>query len=162
MNNSNKILSVLVVITILAGGMYFFTRESSQNAPSMVKKDPPEVMVKEEAMVKNEIKTGYPQFTKSVLDQSMGGRRVLFFYANWCPTCKAANANFEQSLTKIPADVTLIRVNYADSDTDQEEKDLAKEYGITYQHTFVQIDTDGKEMAKWNGGQIEELLSNIK
>jgi len=162
MNISNKILSALIVIAILAGGVYFFTRKSSQNAPSMMKKNPPEVMVKEEVMVKNEIKAGYPQYAKSVLDQSMGGRRILFFYANWCPTCKTANINFEQNITKIPTDVALIRVNYNDSDTDQEEKDLARKYDITYQHTFVQIDSNGKELAKWNGGQIEELLSNIK
>ena len=40
--------------------------------------------------------------------------------------------------------------------------DLAKKYGITYQHTFVQIDSQGKEVTKWNGGQTDELAANIK
>jgi hypothetical protein len=62
----------------------------------------------------------------------------------------------------IPADVTLFRVNYNDTDTDQEEKDLAKQYAVTYQHTFVQIDEGGKEVTRWNGGQMPELLENIK
>ena len=63
---------------------------------------------------------------------------------------------------KIPKDVIVIRTNYNDPNTDQEEKDLAKKYGITYQHTFVQIDSTGKEIAKWNGGQTDELTANIK
>ncbi|MBP6913533.1 MAG: thioredoxin family protein [Candidatus Levybacteria bacterium] len=104
----------------------------------------------------------YVQYSKAALDSASSGRRVLFFYASWCPTCKPADASFTQDASKIPDDVTLIRVNYNDPETDQEEKDLAKKYGITYQHTFVQIDGTGKEVTKWNGGQIDELLSNIK
>ena len=44
----------------------------------------------------------------------------------------------------------------------KEEKDLAKKYAITYQHTFVQIDGLGKEVTKWNGGKTDDLLTNIK
>jgi thioredoxin 1 len=104
----------------------------------------------------------YVQYSKSALDSASDSRRVLFFYASWCPTCKPADASFTQNANKIPEDVTLIRVNYNDPETDQEEKDLAKKYGITYQHTFVQIDSAGEEVTKWNGGQIDELLSTIK
>jgi thioredoxin-related protein len=53
-------------------------------------------------------------------------------------------------------------VNYNDTATDQAEKELAKKYGVTYQHTFVQIDAEGNEVTKWNGGKIEELLHNIR
>ena len=42
------------------------------------------------------------------------------------------------------------------------KKELAQKYSITYQHTFVQIDAEGKEITKWNGGKIDELLTNIK
>lgn len=34
-------------------------------------------------------------------------------------------------------------------------------YGVTYQHTFVQIDENGDALAKWNGGDVEKLLSNV-
>jgi thiol-disulfide isomerase/thioredoxin len=104
----------------------------------------------------------YVHYSKSNLDNSSSNRRVLFFYASWCPTCKPADASFTQNVNTIPEDLTLIRVNYNDPETDQEEKNLARKYSVTYQHTFVQIDSSGKEIAKWNGGQIEELLSNIK
>lgn len=104
----------------------------------------------------------YTPFSPELLANSGSTRRVLFFYANWCPTCKPADKSFSDNVGKIPADVTLIRVNYNDTETDQAEKDLAKKYGVTYQHTFVQIDANGKEITKWNGGQIDELLSNIR
>ncbi len=104
----------------------------------------------------------YSQFSPELLANSVSTRRVLFFFANWCPTCQPADKSFSENNAKIPADVTVIRVNYNDTETDQAEKDLAKKYGITYQHTFVQIDASGEEIAKWNGGQIDELLSNLK
>jgi hypothetical protein len=56
----------------------------------------------------------------------------------------------------------VIRVNYNDPDTDATEKELAKKYGITYQHTFVQIDSTDQVVTKWNGGRLKELLSNLK
>lgn len=113
------------------------------------------------SMVRNEVK-GYVPFSPEVFNSSINTRRVLFFYANWCPICLPADTSFSENADKIPADVTLIQVNYNDSDTDQAEKDLAKQYEVAYQHTFVQIDENGQELARWNGGQIEELLANIK
>lgn len=89
-------------------------------------------------------------------------RKVLFFFANWCPTCKDVDESLNKNKSKIPTDIEIIKVNYNDSDTDAEDKELARKYGITYQHTFVQIDENGNEITKWNGGGYEELLSNIK
>lgn len=89
-------------------------------------------------------------------------RRVIYFYANWCPTCLPADKDFQENSDRLPKDVTVLRANYNDTDTDQIEKELAKKYGITYQHTFVQVDQNGKMINSWNGGQIDELLINLK
>ena len=104
----------------------------------------------------------YVEFNQEVMDQTSNTRRVLFFYASWCTTCRPADANLKANIDKIPSDVTVIRVNYQDPKTDETEKELAKKYAVTYQHTFVQIDSEGKEITRWNGGSIDELLSNIK
>jgi len=55
----------------------------------------------------------------------------------------------------------LIRVNYNDTETDGEEKALAAKYKVTYQHTFVEINSDGEIVQKWNGGGMSEFLSRI-
>lgn len=177
---------IFVIITVLGTGAYTLSQNSSKSdtmvkkAETVVQKDVKDSMEKvetseQEAMEKKQGEammektdnkvTGdsrYVEYSKAVLEKTATNRRVLFFYASWCPTCKPADANFKESISKIPDDVTLIRVNYNDPDTDQEEKDLAKKYGITYQHTFVQIDNKSNEVTKWNGGQINELLSKIK
>lgn len=104
----------------------------------------------------------YTTYSKENLEQAKSSRRVLFFYASWCPNCQPADAELSKKMSEIPSDVTVIRVNYNDPDTDQDEKDLARQYGVTYQHTFVQIDSAGQVVTKWNGGALAELLKNIK
>lgn len=176
----NPIIIVLIVVGILGIGVYTFSKNSS-TSDSMMKKDSlnvPEqtealeqgVMEKKEGAMMEKtddkmMKSGsarYVEYSKAALDGAVNNRRVLFFYASWCPTCKPTDTDLTTNSSKIPVDVTVIRVNYNDPETDQEEKDLAKKYGITYQHTFVQIDGQGKEVTKWNGGKTEELLAKIK
>ena len=116
---------------------------------------------KEDVMMSDAENTGqYEDYTKSAFDQATGKRRVLFFYANWCPICRPADSDIRANVAKLPADVVVFRVNYNDTDTDSDEKALAKEYGVTYQHTFVQIDSDGNVVTKWNGGKILSSIIN--
>lgn len=70
---------------------------------------------------------------------------VYFFHASWCPTCRAAEEAIERD--GIPDGLTVVKVDY---DT---ETDLRREYGVTTQHTFVQVDADGAELAKWTGSR---------
>ncbi len=104
----------------------------------------------------------YVSYTKSVFDQARNTRRILFFYASWCPTCRPADADFSANQANLPSDMTLIRVNYNDPETDSEEKALAKKYAVTYQHTFVQIDEAGEKVTVWNGGKTSDVLEKIK
>jgi len=87
--------------------------------------------------------------------QAEGKKPVLFFWAAWCPYCKAANEEFNANLGNIPSDVVLLKINY---DT---ESALKTKYGITYQHTFVQVDANGNQVTKWSGGGINELINNV-
>jgi thiol-disulfide isomerase/thioredoxin len=182
MKNPIIVSLVFALVTIFGIGVYAFSRNSSQSE-SMITKD--EVLISKDessseptgAMMQindsstenndtmtnaNVAGSGYVEYSNTAFNNASNNRRVLFFYASWCPTCRPADTSFTKNVSKIPDDVTLIRVNYNDPDTDQEEKDLAKKYGITYQHTFVQIDSTGKEVTKWNGGQIDELLFHVK
>lgn len=80
---------------------------------------------------------------------------VLFFNASWCPSCKGAVKDFKANESDIK-DYYLILVDYDNSD------DLQKKYGVSYQHTFVQIDSEGEAVTKWNGGGVSELLEKAE
>lgn len=108
------------------------------------------------AEIPAKLQTRYQDYSPAVSASAADKKRVLFFYAPWCPTCRPADAAFRDTTDQIPEDIVLFRVNY---DT---ETELKRQYGITYQHTFVFIDEKGDVIRKWNGGQLPELISNTR
>jgi len=165
--NKGFILPLVVVIIVIAliggGAAYYLVSQQEQRAaatPSPLNPPPssptqntgattsPLVLVRSNAPV---IFTGTVlagstapllDFTPAdfALAKSSGKVIVLYFYANWCPICREefplAEAAFDQLTTP---NVVGFRVNFNDNETDQSEKDLAREYGIPYQHTKVII-----------------------
>lgn len=160
----NKIIILIfIIVLVLAGGWYIFnqSRQNDMENPSArsaigdIAKDAGQDGTADS-------QSQYVVYTQNALDSAKDGRRVLFFYASWCPTCRPTDASFSQNSSEFPEDLTVIRVNYNDPETDDEERALADKYNVTYQHTFVQIDSEGNEITKWNGGGLEELLENVR
>lgn len=160
---------IVVLGAFVVGIIYFLISkgDSSVSKPVVIQTD--EVVSDEPIILKensDEIAVEevghYRVYSPEVFLETDDRKRVLFFYASWCPTCKPADEDFRENMEKIPSDTIVIRVNYNDNETDQNEKDLAQRYGVTYQHTFVQIDADGNEITKWNGGDTDELVSHIQ
>ncbi len=182
----NKLIIVIIAAVVVLGAGYVLIRQAS-NRKTASQQGPKEMMSAEgeetftgtmpqgsindnKMMEKTEDKMmqegammeqkpgAYKDYSSSVLAEATknGGKAVLFFWASWCPYCKEANADFTANTGQIPAGVTVLKTNY---DT---EKELKTKYGITYQHTFVQVDANGNQITKWNGGGVKELVANIK
>ena len=98
----------------------------------------------------------YVDYSPAAYAAAAGKKRVLYFYATWCPTCSVANEDFTVNAAQIPEDIVIFRTDY------DKETALKTKYAITYQHTFVQVDEAGNEISKWNGGGLSELLQNLK
>ena len=94
--------------------------------------------------------TKYLEFNKADYDKALKEKRkiLLYFYANWCPLCRAEQPETFAAFNEINnLDLIGFRVNYKDSDTDADEEALAKEFGVAYQHTKV-ILKDGQRVLK--------------
>lgn len=70
------------------------------------------------------------------------GPKVLFFYADWCPKCRALDADLSADINSLD-NVTIYKVDY-DTATD-----LRKQYGVTQQTTLVKTDEQGVETASF-------------
>lgn len=93
----------------------------------------------------------YEIYTPEKLAAADAGEVVLFFHASWCPTCRAADASITE--TGVPDGLTILKLNY---DT---ETELRKQYGVTVQHTFVQVDSQGNLIKKWTGSQSAAAIA---
>lgn len=93
----------------------------------------------------------YLPYTPTAVAQAKG-KIVLFFHANWSPTSVTINKNIEEKATSIPADLTILKVNFDDA------TDLREAYAVDEQATFIQVDNTGKQIKKWRG---ESTLTDI-
>lgn len=106
-------------------------------------------------VVSQEVIVGqYLTYDESIANNNQA--KVLFFHANWCPSCKNADKNFQADVNNIWVDV--VKVDY---DT---YADLKSQYGVTSQHTFVLVDESGTMVKRWYGSKdyteiLEELQS---
>jgi thiol-disulfide isomerase/thioredoxin len=145
----------IAVIVIIAGVIGISLYSSDKEEKGMMEKDSMEQGAMESAsMMKDEtmmdegamMKTGSyePYASAKVAMASASHDVVLFFRAGWCPTCRAVDADIKAHLKDIPESLTLLDVNYDSA------SDLKKKYGVTYQHTFVQVDANGTLIKKWS------------
>ena len=179
-NTSMHAIAAIVIIAIVVGVFYFMNSATTDNQttdipvvgePSneeMVHDDKAmegdKMMEGEDAEEAMEMKTSgakYVQYSEDGYETIADQRHVLYFYANWCPTCRPADAEFQREMSSIPDGLTVVRVNYEDDDTDAAEEALANQHNITYQHTFLLIE-NGEVITRWNGGSIDELLSQVQ
>jgi thioredoxin 1 len=98
----------------------------------------------------------YIDYSKEAFDKTATQKRVLFFKASWCPTCRSADKDFMANLKKLPENVVIFKTDY---DT---ETTLKTKYNIIRQHTFVFVDKAGKALKTWSGGATAEILENTK
>jgi thiol-disulfide isomerase/thioredoxin len=181
MNKSTSMVIGLIVLLVIIGGVYasmnkkddsITTKEQMEQKKMEVQKLADEKAAMEKkaieeksAMTKNEVtntvKTGeaimkagtYEAYAaEKVMLASDVHDVVLFFRASWCPTCRAVDSDIKANLAKIPSDLTILDVDYDNSSS------LKQKYGVTYQHTFVQVDKDGNLIKKWSGSSTLSLL----
>ncbi|MET3141645.1 UNVERIFIED_ORG: thiol-disulfide isomerase/thioredoxin [Arthrobacter sp. UYEF2] len=98
-----------------------------------------------------------PGSTTTVSSASESEKVILFFHATWCSTCKLLASDIEANAASIPAGVKILKVDY-DSETALKQK-----YGVTLQHTLVQVKPDGSQIAKWSlSRDLNALVKEIR
>ena len=173
MNKTAGIIIGAIALVVVASVAY---GSLNKGADSMMEKDAvvtdeqmkKDVMMKDEAMPKDDtamvdngekmMKSGsYEAYSPEKLARAETGDVVLFFHASWCPTCRGLNADIEKNLSAIPSEVSILKIDY---DTATE---LKKKYGVTYQHTLVQVAADGTLIKKWSGSPtLASLAAQIQ
>lgn len=82
------------------------------------------------------------------------GTTVVFFFAAWCPNCRATVAELNARWSEVNPDLTLVIADY------DKENALKGKYGVTYQDTFVLLDAQGGSVKSWNSGGVDGLNAN--
>ena len=146
-----KVLVGLVALLGLSGLIAVTAQNAAQNAAQNTPQNPAQ-----DTMMKAE---PYVAYSAKAFAEASKLKRVLFFAASWCPSCRSADKDINENIKLIPADTIVFKTDY---DT---ETALKTKYRVTYQHTFVWVDAKGELVKKWNGGgasAIAKAVSNAK
>lgn len=139
-----KIILIIIVLLVAVG---FFVFKPTENTP----------IVETQHQISATQSGSYEIYSPEKLMLAESGKVVLFFHAPWCPTCRAANTDINKNLSQIPQSVHILKTDY-DSNTTLKQK-----YGVTYQHTFVQVDSGGSLIKKWSRSDtLSKILENIE
>lgn len=84
------------------------------------------------------------------------GTTVVFFYAAWCPNCRATVTELNARWDDVRPGLTLVIADY------DKEQALKAKYGVTYQDTFVLLDETGEGIDLWNSGGVNGLNAHTE
>jgi thiol-disulfide isomerase/thioredoxin len=110
-------------------------------------------------------------FKKADYDKAISEGKLitLFFYASWCPTCKIEFPKMVEAFNEVVAssdgaiqNVVGFRVNYNDPQTDNDEKALAREFGVAYQHTKVFVKAGERILKAPDSWGKDRYITEIK
>lgn len=150
-----RAITLLLPLSLLVlSGCVWATTDIPETEESVVE----EASITEEAVEEfgEAAEYNYRPYSVGEFEEEADSKRVLFFYATWCPSCKMADADILSQIEEIPDDVVIYKVDY-DTETELKEK-----YAVTYQHTFVWVDAEGNALALWNGGGLKEILETVQ
>ena len=167
--NTNWIIGGLVVVAVIVGGYFLAHRGNAAPAKTGTAAEDKEGammetsgdMMQKGTTTKGEATMGehgtYEDYSADKIALAQDGKVVLYFHANWCPICRLLDTEVKVHLEEIPAGVHILKVDYDTATA------LKQKYGVTYQHTFVQIDASGRVIAKWGDStSLAGLIAKVQ
>ncbi len=137
------IVVAVVAVFLAAGGLFYlsYQRQGINQEANQLENQQVEAG-NEPAMPINEVSAMLLDFNKADYDKALVSDKliVLYFYANWCPICREEFPIMQNVFNELNTDKVIgFRVNYNDNQTDNDEINLARQFGVAYQHTKVFI-----------------------
>ena len=154
--NKNIIIGGIIVAVVVAAFVFFVNQKPQQQNSNSNPQTQTETASEGKMIAgySGKVLAGntspYLDFKKADYDKALSSGKIVFldFYANWCPICRDEAPGLKAGFDGLTSDkVVGFRVNYNDTETDEDEKALAKQFSVPYQHTKV-ILKDGKEVAR--------------
>ena len=182
--NTRILGGIIILLVVIVGVGYFATQTSgpespevnqdsemenpemneSQTAPSEEGQNAGETTVNEE-MPNEEVSENtlqeatagaYLAYSPELVANSNADKIVLFFHADWCPSCRALDRNIISNADDIPADVEIYKVDY------DQETALRQQYGIVRQHSVLTVSSNGEATGSvFHPSTLSQIISSI-
>lgn len=113
--------------------------------------------IDEQPQVMIETRAQYAEYSPEKYTELKGKKRFgIFFYANWCSTCRNWEDEFMGNMKGFPSETIILKANY---DT---ETELIKELGVKTQSTLVLFNAEGKQSTLLVDPKIEVVSAHFQ
>ena len=160
--DTTKVFIIGAVIVLLGGVGWFAVSQNGGEDAMMEKPSAADTMMKDESAVADKgdtmaSKGSYETYSPEKLALAANGDVLLFFHAAWCPICRGIEAEINADVSTIPDGVYILKVDYDTAIA------LRQKYGVTVQHTFVQVDASGNALQKFSdASNLSGVLARIQ
>ncbi|MBI2443634.1 MAG: TlpA family protein disulfide reductase [Candidatus Magasanikbacteria bacterium] len=87
---------------------------------------------------------------------------VLYFYASWCPICQKEFPELQDAFNRLSTDQVIgFRVHYNDREVNALAQQLARQFGVAYQHTKVFLKNEQRILKAPDSWDQERYLFEI-
>ena len=164
----NPLILIVPIILIAGGALFFFAARGTQESNQKPAASQQETHIMGyQGNVLAGASSPYLEFTKADYQKALAENKivVLDFYANWCPICRAEAPELKSGFDALNTDKVIgFRVNFNDNETDDDEKALAQEFNIPYQHTKVVL-KNGQEVKRsgdqWDQETFDQEIQSV-
>lgn len=139
-HHTAKIIVLIIILAIAGSIVYLLLRPESAATPASESATVSVSQPTAKEPVATKTAGAYVDYSANAL-ASATGTKLIFFYAPWCPQCRALEASIKES--SIPNGVTIFKADY---DSNQE---LRQKYGVTLQTTLVSVDDTGSKLSSY-------------
>ena len=159
MSAQTKNIIIVFVIVFGFGGLSVYLNQSESSTETATATSENELVVAGGTDVsESDISDAgsYQLYSEAAVAASTADKKILFFHATWCPSCKVTDADLKDSLADIPPNVAIFKTDY---DT---ETALRQKHGVTLQHSYVLLDENGGTAKRWiNSRLLEDILAEL-
>lgn len=157
MKKTAKITVLLIGISVL--GLMVIRLLSTNKKSSIDQKTP---LQKEDSISTTTETSNYKDFSQEAYAEAKAAKKriLLYFTANWCPICKEQEPQNKKAFEELEEDSQIVafRVHVLDNQTTKETEKLADDFEVSYQHTFVFLDSGGEVSEKYTGPLTKEQI----
>lgn len=144
--NNHIFIFFILLVLISIGGLLFY-RVNNINSTQVQVTQVAGKMISENY---------YEYSDENLIDATKNGKAVLFFATNWCSTCTELDRELKDESSKLDEGITILKIDF------DKPTELKKKHNVLVQHTLVQVDEEGNAIAKWVGGDIEQINKEVK
>lgn len=146
------LVGIVVSLAVICGLAGVIVLQPINSAPTSTK-SPEKSHSPSKADVSTLSNGRYVDYSAAAVGDASFDQTILFFYAPWCPECRA----FEQSIksSTIPKGVQILKVDYDSASS------LKSQYKVTIQTTFVRVNKSGERISLWVGYSKDKTIYAI-